>query len=50
MFLSSIIPVRNEAAHLDDLLQFATSGDSPEWEILVVDGMSDDGTREIGAD
>lgn len=49
MRLSIIIPVRNEAAHLDSLLRFATSGEQPEREILVVDGMSEDGTREIAA-
>jgi glycosyltransferase involved in cell wall biosynthesis len=47
MRLSIIIPVRNEAAHLDGLLQFATAGVQPEREILVVDGRSEDGTREI---
>ncbi len=50
MRLSIIIPVRNEAAHLDSLLQFATSGQEPEREILVVDGMSEDDTREVAAE
>lgn len=50
MRLSIIIPVRNEAAHLERLLEFATSGGQPEREILVVDGRSEDGTREILAE
>jgi glycosyltransferase involved in cell wall biosynthesis len=49
MRLSIIIPVRNEAAHLGRLLEFVTSGEEPDREILVVDGMSEDGTREVAA-
>lgn len=47
MRLSIIIPVRNEEAHLDSLLESVTAGALPEREILVVDGASDDRTREI---
>ena len=47
MRLTIIIPVRNEAAHLDGLLECATAGAPRDREILVVDGGSEDGTREI---
>ncbi len=47
MRLSVIIPVRNEAAYLDEVLAFATAGDDPDREVLVVDGRSEDGSRGI---
>ncbi len=47
--VSVIIPCRNEAAHIAGLLDSVLAQDYPaeRLEILVVDGMSDDGTREI---
>lgn len=47
--LSVVLPVRNEEAHLprvlDDLL--GQSLETSAYELLVVDGMSDDGTRDL---
>ena len=47
--ISIIIPCRNEGAHIGALLESILSqemGDS-DWEAIVADGMSDDGTREL---
>lgn len=48
-FVSVIIPVRNEGARLERCLNsvFAQDYPSNRMEVLVVDGMSTDGTREI---
>jgi glycosyltransferase involved in cell wall biosynthesis len=48
-FVSIVIPCRNEAAFIADCLDSIRSGDYPRdrLEILVADGRSDDGTREI---
>ncbi len=47
--VSVILPVRNEADFIESCLRSILDGEYPEGriEILVVDGMSDDGTREI---
>ena len=47
--VSIIIPIRNEAQYIRRCLNSVLSQDYPSdrMEILVVDGMSDDGTREI---
>ncbi len=47
-FVSLIMPVRNEAAYIARSLGAVLAQDYPadRLEILVVDGMSDDGTRE----
>jgi glycosyltransferase involved in cell wall biosynthesis len=47
--VSIVIPVRNEARHLAACLQSILEQDYPSerLEILVVDGMSQDGTRQI---
>lgn len=44
-----ILPCRNEAAHISACLDsiLATAHPTERLEILVVDGMSDDGTREL---
>jgi glycosyltransferase involved in cell wall biosynthesis len=44
-----VIPCRNEAAHIETCLQAVFSQQPPEggFEVIVADGMSDDGTREI---
>lgn len=44
-----ILPIRNEAAHIGRSLAAILAQDYPpeRMEILVVDGLSDDGTREI---
>ena len=47
--VSVIIPCRNERSYIGRCLDSVLRGDYPKerLEILVVDGMSDDGTREI---
>jgi glycosyltransferase involved in cell wall biosynthesis len=47
-FVSVIMPVRNEAAYIERSLGSVLAQDYPadRMEILVVDGLSDDGTRE----
>lgn len=47
--LSVVIPVRNEAAHIADVLDrlLEQSYEADRFEILVVDGLSDDGTPDI---
>jgi succinoglycan biosynthesis protein ExoA len=47
--VSIIVPCRNEAAHIENCIRSILAqelGDS-RFEIIVADGMSDDGTREI---
>jgi glycosyltransferase involved in cell wall biosynthesis len=48
-FVSVIMPVRNEAAFIDRSVGSVLSQDYPDehMEILLVDGLSDDGTRQI---
>jgi len=49
IFVSILIPIRNEAAYIERCLAAVLAQDYPaaQMEILVADGMSDDGTREI---
>jgi succinoglycan biosynthesis protein ExoA len=50
MKISLIIPCRNEKGHIRDFLDSLLDQDlAPGWEIevLIADGMSDDGTREV---
>jgi glycosyltransferase involved in cell wall biosynthesis/GT2 family glycosyltransferase len=48
-YISVVLPVRNEAAHLRSVLEGLLTQDYPEdrFELLVVDGLSSDGTRKI---
>lgn len=47
--VSIICPVRNESAHIENLTAALLSQNYPadRMEILIVDGMSDDGTRDL---
>jgi len=47
-----LVPCRNEVRHIGPCLDSLLQGDLPsaQLEILVVDGMSDDGTRDVVAD
>jgi len=48
-FVTIIMPIRNEADFIERAIRSVLDNDYPagRMEILVVDGMSDDGTREI---
>lgn len=48
-FVSIIIPERNEASHISECIDSVLSQTYPNelMEVLIIDGMSDDGTREI---
>ncbi len=48
-FVSAIIPCRNEGDYIEAAVRSVLANDWPRdrLEVLVVDGMSDDGTREI---
>lgn len=48
-FVSAIIPCRNEREYIEAAVRSVLANDWPRdrLEVLVVDGMSDDGTREI---
>ncbi|MGI6740033.1 MAG: glycosyltransferase family 2 protein [Brevefilum sp.] len=48
-FVSILIPIRNEIKHIEHCLDAVLNQDYPagKMEILIADGMSDDGTREI---
>lgn len=48
-FITVVMPVRNEARFIGDTLGQLLSQDYPAncYEIIIADGMSDDGTREI---
>jgi succinoglycan biosynthesis protein ExoA len=49
VIISIIIPCRNEAAHIEQCVQsiLAQQIDTEELEVIVADGLSNDGTREI---
>jgi glycosyltransferase involved in cell wall biosynthesis len=47
MMVSVVIPCRNEVKAIEGTVKAILASDYPEIEILVVDGMSDDGTREV---
>jgi len=48
-WVSIVVPCRNEAARIERTVESLLSGDWPHdrLEVLVVDGMSDDGTRDV---
>lgn len=48
-FVSILIPVRNEVAYIERCLEAVIDQDYPQdrMEILIADGLSDDGTREL---
>jgi glycosyltransferase involved in cell wall biosynthesis len=48
-FVSIIVPCRNERRHIAGLVESLVANDYPadRREMLIVDGMSDDGTREV---
>jgi succinoglycan biosynthesis protein ExoA len=47
-FLSVVVPCRNEGAHIREFLDSLRAQEMGglRWEVIVADGMSDDGTRE----
>ena len=47
--VSIVVPCRNERDHIETVLQSILAQDPPPggFELIVADGMSDDGTREI---
>jgi len=49
IYLSVVIPVRNEGKHLTDTLDSLINQDYPsdKFELIIVDGMSEDNTRTI---
>ncbi|MFT3739983.1 MAG: glycosyltransferase family 2 protein [Breznakibacter sp.] len=51
-FISLVVPVRNESAYILKTLEAILAQDYPSqrMEVLVADGMSDDGTREMVAE
>lgn len=49
-FISIVMPIRNEARFIRDTLLQLVCQDYPSYEIIVSDGMSDDGTRAIVTD
>lgn len=52
ILVTAISPCRNERGHIRVFLESLLAQDYPvaEWELIVADGISDDGTREILAD
>ncbi|MBZ5596308.1 MAG: glycosyltransferase family 2 protein [Acidobacteriia bacterium] len=47
--VSVVVPCRNEARHIRPFLDSLCHQklDGVEWEVIIADGMSDDGTREV---
>jgi glycosyltransferase involved in cell wall biosynthesis len=47
--VTAVVPCRNERDHIEDCVHSILGQESPPggFEVIVVDGMSDDGTREI---
>src|SRR5438445_622947 len=51
-FVSIVVPCRSEAAYIGPMLESMLANEYPSdrLEVLIVDGMSDDGTRDVIAD
>jgi glycosyltransferase involved in cell wall biosynthesis len=51
-FVSIVMPIRNERAHIVACVESVLAGDYPvdRLELLAIDGMSDDGTRDLLAE
>ncbi|RLF43815.1 MAG: hypothetical protein DRN29_09480 [Thermoplasmata archaeon] len=47
VFISVVIAVRNEKQHIAKCIESLFNQDYDEYEVIVVDGMSDDGTYEV---
>ena len=47
MFISVVIAVHNEVQHIQKCIQSLFSNDYNDFEVIVVDGMSNDGTYEM---
>jgi len=49
IYLTVVLPVRNEEAHISETLWALASQDYPKdrYELIVVDGQSDDATRDV---
>jgi len=49
MFISIVAPSRNEVGRIEAFLESVLAQDTADlnWELIVADGMSDDGTRDI---
>jgi len=47
--VSAIIPCRNERGRIEECLRTVLAQEEPpgRFEVLVADGMSDDGTRDV---
>ena len=48
-YISIVVPCRNEALHIGGCLESVLANDYPKekLEVIIVDGMSDDDTREV---
>src|SRR5690242_4161593 len=51
-FVSIVVPCRNEAEYIEQMLDSMLANEYPRdrLEVLIVDGISDDGTREVIAE
>lgn len=47
VLVSVVVPIRNEIAHVGQMLDTLFDQDCDSFEVIVVDGMSDDGTYEF---
>ncbi len=47
MFISVVVAVRNEREHIKECIESLFNQDYEDYEVIVVDGMSDDGTFEL---
>ncbi len=45
--VSVVIPCRNEVRHIENCIRSILKSDHKNLEVIVVDGMSEDGTREV---